>query len=99
MRLTEAIDLFRRRFRFVAIDDGVNFVCVNLKPTRTEFLVNVRAQTPSNEVIRIQTAYMRMLEDIPDISVKVVPHERWVHNSSYKLIWTKEGLATAMPKA
>lgn len=99
MKLSESIDLFRRRFRFTAIDDGVNFVCVELKDNKTTFYVDVAANTSESEVTRIQTAYIRTLEDINNVAVKVIPHERWRHRKDLKLIWTKEGLATAAPKA
>ena len=99
MKLSESIDLFRRRFRFVAVDDGVKFVYVDLHPNLTKFLVLVDSDLTKDDTIKIQAAYNRKLEDIPEAAVKVIRLDDWRHFDRYKLIWTSTGLAEYAPKA
>lgn len=99
MKLAESIDLFRRRFRFTAKDDGVLQVFVDLKPTKDTFYVVVSDNTIDTERTRIQLSYMRVLNDVDNVAIKVITESSSPVKSDYHLIWTREGLATAAPKA
>ena len=95
MKLAETIDLFHRRLRFRAKDDLVNFACVEITGDNICYYVNV---DDSCDTGKLQAVYYRTFQDMPNVSIKVIPTSRWVNRKNIHVVWTRRDLAAAPPK-
>ena len=99
MKLAEAIDLFHRRFVFHVAEHHIKETYARMSDTGVTYFIHIRDTITESECIKLQTVYMRLVQDVPIVSVKVISDDQWVVRRNWVLVWSAEDKAFQGPKA
>lgn len=90
MKLSNAIDLFRRRFVYYLKDDPILRVDIILSTNNPMYIIEIDHNVTDDGLVAMSLRYNRMLEDVPEVAIHVVKREYKTNQAIYP-VWTRDG--------